>query len=451
MGGLQKQLDFGPVGPIRLDHSSELFIAASLSESPAGKPRLMDSICERGNMCKALKRVLSNDGAPGIDGVTVQRMARYFERKGDRIITSMLEDRYKPAPVRGTEIPKNGRGEMRPLGIPNALDRLVAQATAQILGQLWDYTFSASSHGFRPKHSQHTALRQMKVLVNAGHVHCVSIDISKFFDRVNHDRLMSMLAKRIRDKRVLRLIRAFLNAGVMRNGVVIETKEGTPQGSPLSPLLSNIVLDELDKELERRGLNFVRYADDCVILVRSRRAGQRVMKSVTRFITRKLKLQVNEQKSRVAEAWYIKYLGCSFTMKRGDSRIRIHSKSIDKFKDRIRELTRRKRGRSLAQVIEEHNAFTRGWWNYFRIAETRSQLPALRGWIFRRFRALVWHHWKNPRTRVRHLKGAGVGHEDARKTGNTRKKAWRLSTNKWVVITLPNRRLIHQGLVPLGT
>jgi RNA-directed DNA polymerase len=282
-------------------------------------------------------------------------------------------------------------------------------------------------------------------------VHCVSIDLAKFFDRVNHDRLMSTLAKRISDKRVLRLIRAFLNAGIMHDGVVIETKEGTPQGSPLSPLLSNIVLDELDKELEKRGLHFVRYADDCIILVKSRRAGQRVMRSVTRFITRKLKLKVNEAKSRVAEAWYIKYLGCSFTMERGPSRIRIHSESYARFKERIRELTDRKRGRSLAQVIGEVNAFTRGWWNYFGIAETRSQLPALRGWVFRRLRALVWHQWKNPRTRVRHLLGAGVHPDRAKTTGNARKKAWRMSRNAAVHYALPNHHFISRGLVPLGS
>ncbi len=225
MNGLQMQMDFGPVGPARRDLSPRLFIAARLSESPAGRPRLMDSICERGNMQTALQRVLSNDGAPGTDKMTVQQMARFFERKGEQIITSLMEDRYRPTPVRRTEIPKPGSAEMRPLGIPNALDRLVAQATTQIFTALWDHTFSESSHGFRPGHSQHTALRQMKELVNAGYRYGVSIDLSKFFDRVNHDRLMSKLAKRIRDKRVLRLIRAFLNAGVMHNGVLIETKE----------------------------------------------------------------------------------------------------------------------------------------------------------------------------------------------------------------------------------
>ena len=445
------QLDLGPIRPCRRDRAPERFIAARLSESPAGKPRLMESICERGNMQRALKRVLSNDGAPGIDKMTVQRMARYFERKGDKIIDSLLEDRYRPSPVRRTEIPKDGGRGRRPLGIPIALDRLVGQATAQVLVCLWDHTFSEHSHGFRPKHSQHDALRRMKALVNAGYQYAISIDFEKFFDRVNHDRLMSILAKRIGDKRVLRLIRAFLNAGVMCDGVVIETKEGTPQGSPLSPVLSNIVLDELDKELEKRGLHFVRYADDCMIFVRSRRAAERVKKSITRFITRKLKLRVNEAKSRVAEAWYQKYLGCSMTMRKGNSAIRIHSKSYTKFKDRVRELTGRKRGRSLAQVIGELNSYTRGWWNYFRIAETHSKLPALQGWIFRRLRALVWHQWKNPKTRVRHLLGAGVWPKKAKTTGNARKKAWRMSRNDAVHYALPNRHFIALGLVPLGT
>lgn len=445
----QQKLDLGPIAFGSPDSSSELFIASRLAESPTGEPRLLESILESENMQRALHRVVKNDGAPGIDKVTVRQMARQYRRHRDKIHADLLNGKYIPTAARASEIPKEGG--TRQLGIPIALDRLVSQAVAQVLSALWNHTFSDRSYAFRPRMSQHKAMTRMHELVKEGYVWCVSIDLERFFDRICHDRLMSALAKRIRDKRVLKLIRAFLNAGVMKDGVKIETREGTPQGSPLSPLLSNIVLDELDKELEKRGLKFVRFADDCVIMVKSKRAGDRVMKSVSRFIVRKLRLKVNETKSKVTEAWYLKFLGFSVTMRRDDPKIRIHSKSYSKLKDKVRELTRRKRGRSLNQVIEELNSLNRGWWGYFGLAETRSRLPTLDRWIRRRLRALIWHQWKNPRTRVRHLKGAGVDHENARKTGNARKKAWRLSTNKYVHITLPDSYFKNLGLVPLGS
>ena len=267
----------------------------------------------------------------------------------------------------------------------------------------------------------------------------IKMDLSKFFDRVNHDRLMSRLATRIRDKRVLKLIRRYLNAGTMIDGLVSHADEGTPQGGPLSPLLSNIVLDELDKELEARGRKFVRYADDFMIYCKSRKAAERVEKSITRFITVRLKLKVNEEKSAVSRPWLRKFLGLTFISMCGQTKIRIHQKSIERFKARIRELTSRNGGKSLYQIIESLNQYLRGWWNYYRLTEARHIFKSLNGWIIRRLRCIVWKQWKNPRTKVRNLKKLGIGHKHAVSCGNARKKHWRMSRVKWVIIALPNR------------
>ena len=295
----QNQLELNLDAPVqdRRDRSSEAFIAKRLSESPTGSIRLMESVCERQNMRRALRQVRKNKGAPGIDGMTVDELPGYLKRHWPKIKAQLLAGAYKPMPVRRKEIDKPDGG-VRLLGIPTVLDRLIQQATAQVLQAIWDHTFSESSFGFRPERSQHMAIQQAKCYIEEGHRFVVDLDLSKFFDRVNHDRLMSRLSTRVDDKRVLKLIGRFLRSGVMIGGLCEPTEEGTPQGGPLSPLLSNIVLDELDKELEKRGLHFVRFADDCVIYVRSKRAGDRVMQSVSRFITRKLKLKVNEAKPR---------------------------------------------------------------------------------------------------------------------------------------------------------
>jgi len=420
-------------------------IASRSTENPTGQVRLMEDILERENMLRALKRVRENKGAPGIDGMTVDQLPDYLKRHWPKIRQDLLDGRYKPLPARRKEIPKPSGG-VRLLGIPTALDRLVQQAVAQVLQQIWDPTFSASSFGFRPGRSQHDALKQAKKYVEDGCRHIVDMDLEKFFDKVNHDRLMSRLAARVEDKRVLQLTRRFLTAGVMIDGLVGPTLEGTPQGGPLSPLLSNIVLDELDKELEKRGLRFVRYADDFVVYVRSKKAAKRVMQSATTFIERRLRLKVNQEKSVVSHPWWRPFLGFSFTSRRDNPKIRIHSKSIKRFKQRVRELTSRSCGLSVGQVIARLNAYTKGWWNYFRHAEVAAGFRSINYWIRRRIRAIIWKHWKNPRTRVKELKRLGISHLKALLTGCSRKGAWRMSKVKWVVIAMPNAYFDSLGL-----
>jgi RNA-directed DNA polymerase len=428
------------------DTSSEEFIASRLSESPTGQIRLMESICERSNMRRAIKRVIRNKGAPGVDGMTVRKIKRYLNRHWIKIEKALMDGTYSPMPVLQKEIPKP-EGGVRLLGIPTVLDRVIQQAVAQVLTRIWDHTFSEMSFGFRPKRSQHDAIRQYREYVRLGMKYVVDLDLSKFFDRVNHDRLMARLATRIKDKRVLKLIRNFLTSGVMIGGLEEPTKEGTPQGGPLSPLLSNIVLDEMDKELEKRGLRFVRYADDCVIFVRSRPAANRVMESISRFIEKKLRLKVNREKSAIDLPWKSKYLGFCVINSRKNPKIRIHWKSIKRFKERVREITARRRGRSIVQVIGELWDFMNGWWNYFGITESFNRLRPLAHWIRRRLRAVIWKHWKNRRTRVGELLKRGVARDYAVTTGCARKGPWRMSKVKWVHIALPDAYFTSRGLV----
>jgi RNA-directed DNA polymerase len=420
-----------------MQQPSEMTIASYLTDPSTGGNRLMEIICEWENIRRALQRVRSNKGAPGVDGMTVDQLPSYLRKRWPQIKEDLLNGTYKPMLVRRKEIPKP-QGGVRFLGIPTAMDRLIQQAVAQVLQQIWDPVFSDSSFGFRPGKCQHDAIYQAKRYAEEGCRHVVDMDLSKFFDRVNHDRLMSRLATRVHDKRLLKLIRNFLTAGVMIGGLVESTEEGTPQGGPLSPLLSNIVLDELDKELERRGLRFVRYADDFIIFIRSKRAAVRVMESISRFITRKLKLKVNQEKSKITHPWWMCFLGFSFTSKRGDTRIRIHSKSIKRLKERVRELTDRNCGRSIHQIIFQLNQYLRGWWNYYRITQGISMFRSINGWIMRRLRAIYWKQWKNPRTRVRELRKRGIFHRQAVTTGNARKGPWRMSRVKWIIIALKN-------------
>ena len=423
----------------------EMTVAYLFTEHLAGGPRLMEMILERGNMFTAIKRVRGNKGAPGIDGMTVDQLPGYLKRHWLKIREDLLNGNYRPLPVKRKEISKPNGG-VRLLGIPTVLDRLIQQAIAQVLQQIWDPTFSNSSFGFRPGRSQRQAIRRAKSYLLSGYKHIVDMDLSKFFDRVNHDRLLSRLATKIEDKRVLKLIRKYLTAGIMIDGLVSPSLEGTPQGGPLSPLLSNIVLDELDKELEKRELNFVRYADDFVIYLKSRKAAVRVMSSITKFITNKLKLKVNEEKSAVSRPWLCKFLGFTFISMFGQTKIRIHKKTIKRFKERVRELTDRNCGKSMAQIIYNLNLYLRGWWNYYRLSETRHIFKSLNGWIIRRLRCVLWKQWKNPRTKIRNLLKRGISHKHAVSCGCARKKHWRMSRVKWVIVALPNKYFLDLGL-----
>lgn len=423
----------------------EMFVASQTAERLGANDRLLEMILERRNMFRALNQVCANKGAPGIDKMNVKKIRGYLRRHWPKIKEDLLSGQYRPLPVRRKEIDKPDGG-VRLLGIPTVLDRVIQQAIAQILEQIWDPIFSEFSYGFRPKRSAHDAVLQSKQYLLDGYTYVVDMDLSKFFDRVNHDRLMSRLATRVKDKRVLKLIRRYLNAGTMINGVITYTDEGTPQGGPISPLLSNIVLDELDKELEKRGHKFVRYADDFRIYCKSLKAAQRVKTSITRFLTGKLRLKVNEEKSAVSRPWLRKFLGFTFIHMCGQSKIRLHAKTLERFKQRVRQLTNRNCGKSLKQVIKELNMYLRGWWNYYRLIEARYILKALKTWIIRRLRCLVWKQWKNPRTKVRNLKKLGIDHEYAVTCGNARKKYWRMSKVKWVAMAMPERYFIMKGL-----
>ena len=450
MNAVQLLLDGNEEAVSRKDTAREEYIATRLMESSTGDIRLMESICERENTRNALRRVERNQGAPGIDKMKVTRLRGFLRRTWETVEAALLNGTYRPLPVRRKEIPKPDGG-MRLLGIPTVLDRFVQQCIAQVLLATWDYTFSAYSFGYRPGRSPTQAVEQFRKYVEEGYTYVVSLDLSKFFDRVNHDRLMSRLAHRIKDKRVLKVIRAFLNSGIMLNDIVEYPGEGTPQGGPLSPLLSNIVLDELDKELERRKLRFVRYADDIVILVRSQQAGEQVLRSISRFITRKLKLKVNEEKSSVVRPWNAKFLGYRVTRIYGVTRTVIHPETVKRFKDRVREITRRVRGRNINTVIEKVNSFLRGWRPYYEFSMGKKLIHELNAWIVRRLKAFLWNQWRLPRTKVKKLKQLGIGHDDAVIMGNTRKKPWRISRTPTLNFALPLSLFVRKkGLLLLG-
>ncbi len=405
-------------------------------ESPADTEQPMEEVCQCANLTEALRQVQANKGSPGIDGMTVDKLPEHLREHWPAIRAQLLSGTYRPQPVKRVEIPKPDGG-VRKLGIPTVLDRVIQQAVLQVLQGRWDPTFSEHSYGFRPRRSAHQAVTQAQRYIAEGFGWVVDIDLEKFFDRVNHDRLMTRIASRERDKRLLKLIRAFLNAGVMENGLVKPTEEGTPQGGPLSPLLSNLVLDELDRELERRCHRFVRYADDCIIYVRSVRAGLRVMRSITRFITRKLKLKVNESKSAVARPKERQFLGFTFTGGRKPKR-RIAPKAVVRFRKRIRELTRRTRGVSFRRMIDELSIYVRGWWGYFGFCQTPSVLEDLDSWIRRRLRSVIWKQWKRGRRRFAELRRRGVGRVLAAQTAGASHGPWRISRSPALSIAFPN-------------
>jgi RNA-directed DNA polymerase len=423
---------------------TESFAAKRGTESPAIGEQWMEEVCERENCEQALERVKANKGSAGVDGMTVHELPEYLKQHWPAIREQLLSGTYKPQPVKRVEIPKPDGG-VRKLGIPTVLDRMIQQAVMQVLQRKWDPTFSEHSYGFRPGRSAHQAVEAAQRYIAAGYRWVVDLDLEKFFDRVNHDKLMAKIAERVGDKRLLKLIRTFLTAGVMENGLVNSVEEGTPQGGPLSPLLSNIVLDEFDRELERRGLRFARYADDSNIYVRSKRAGERVMESVKRFITAKLKLTVNEKKSAVARPWARKFLGFSFTSA-GIPKRRIAPKAVDRFKERVRELTRRTRGVSIERMAEDLTRYLRGWIGYFGKCETPSVLAALEGWLRRRLRSVIWKQWKRGTTRFAELRKRGVKRDLAAKTAGSGHGPWRLADSPGLHTALPNAYFDSLGI-----
>ena len=448
---IQSELDFSSVltGEAREAgrEGTESSGAANGTENPASTNRLMEEVCERENLKAALRQVKANKGSAGVDGMTVGGITDYLKQHWPAIREQLLNGTYEPKPVRRVEIPKPDGG-VRKLGIPTVLDRFIQQAVMQVLQRRWDRTFSDYSYGFRPGRSAHQAVAQAQQYIAEGHGWCVDLDLEKFFDRVNHDKLMGQIAKRIEDKRLLKLIRAFLNAGVMENGLVSPSVEGTPQGGPLSPLLSNLVLDELDRELERRSHRFVRYADDSNIYVRSERAGQRVMESITRFITQKLKLKVNEAKSAVARPQERKFLGFSFTAGPEVKRV-IAPKALDRFKRRILEITRRAKGVSMETTMEELAPYMRGWRSYFGFCETPEVLIGLTRWVRLRLRAALWRQWKTPRRRRAALLALGVRPRLASNTAGSGLGPWYLAKAKALSVGPSNAYLKSLGLPSL--
>lgn len=397
-------------------------------------------------MNQAYKKVKKNNGSSGVDGMTVDELLEYLKQNKTQILEELLGGSYIPKPVRRVEIDKPDGGK-RMLGIPTVVDRVIQQAIAQVLTPIYEEKFSETSYGFRPQRSQHQAIRKCQKYINDGYKWVVDIDISKYFDTVNHDKLMYILSRDIEDKRVLKLIRKYLQSGVMINGVTTETDLGCPQGGPASPLLSNIYLNELDKELERRGLRFCRFADDCNIYVKSRRSADRVMESITEFLEKELKLKINPIKSKVDRPWKLKYLGFSFYNRKEGIQVRVHPKSIEKLKKNIKEVTSRSNGKSLEWKFRKLKEKLRGWINYFKIANMRNLTKALDQWLRRRIRLCIWKQWKRVRTRFKELKKRGLSKQKAWEYANTRRSYWRISKSPIMHIAYKDKDLENLGLI----
>ena len=414
----------------------------------AARGDLLEKMVDRENLNAAYKRVKANRGSHGVDGMEVDKLLPYLKQNGARLKREILEGRYQPSPVRRVEIAKPDGG-IRLLGIPTAVDRMIQQAIAQVLNPIFDPQFSESSYGFRAGRSAKQAIKKAQEYINIGNRWVVDIDLAKYFDTVKHDMLMGLLAKKVADKRLLKLIRLYLESGVMISGVVVESEEGCPQGGPLSPLLSNIMLDELDKELEKRGHKFCRYADDNNIYVKSLRAGKRVMKSITGYLEGKLKLKVNQQKSAVDRPWKRKFLGFSFYPNKTGVGIRVHPKPVTKFKDKVREVLSRSNGWSIEQKIAAVNSKNMGWVNYFGIADMKKLAGELDEWIRRRLRMCIWKQWRKVKTRHAKLVQLGADNQKAWEFANTRKGYWRISNSPILKCTLTNERLDKLGYLTL--
>ena len=417
------------------------------SEQTKSEDQLMERVVERSNLWSAYQRVVKNKGAPGVDDLTVAEFKDWLKVHWPSVKQALLAGRYIPHPVRRVDIPKP-LGGVRTLGVPTVLDRLIQQALHQVLQPLFEPTFSEGSFGFRPGRSAHQAVRRAQTYLRDGKRWVVDLDLEKFFDRVNHDVLMARVARQVGDARVLKLIRRFLTAGMMQEGLVMPRTEGTPQGGPLSPLLSNILLTDLDRELERRGLAFCRYADDCNIYVGSRVAGERIMRGIRTFLEEVLRLRVNAKKSAVARPWVRKFLGYSFTVQR-ESRLRVGPESVQRLTARIRELLRSGRGRSLAHTIETLNPLLRGWINYFQLTQTKGALEDLDAWVRRRLRCLLWRQWKRPRTRGHKLCALGLDAERAWSSAMNGRGPWWNAGASHMNHGLPAAYFTNLGLLSL--
>jgi RNA-directed DNA polymerase len=421
--------------------------AATSGRTKSEDHKLMEEVVERSNLKLAYQRVVENKGAPGVDDVSVSEFKDWLKIRWPSVKIALLEGRYLPRPVRRVDIPKPSGG-MRMLGVPTLVDRLIQQALHQVLQPLFEPTFSDSSFGFRPGRGAHQAVRKAQGYIREGKRWVVDIDLEKFFDRVNHDVLMARVSRQVSDARVLKLIRRFLEAGMMSDGLVEQRTEGTPQGGPLSPLLSNILLNDLDQELERRQLAFCRYADDCNIYVGSRVAGNRVMQGVRTFLEEALKLRINTEKSAVARPWERKFLGFSVTAQR-ESRLRIAPASVQRLRQKVRDLMRTGRGRSLARTIDDLNPLLRGWINYFRLTETKGVLEELDSWMRRRLRCLLWRQWKRRATKARKLRALGLDAERARRSASNGQGPWWNAGASHMNQALPANYFTAKGLVSL--
>ena len=421
--------------------------AVSNARLSDGTPGLLEEVLCRENLMAASARVVSNGGVPGVDGMSVDELMPYCREHWAAIRERLFQGTYRPRPVRRVTIPKPGGGR-RPLGIPTVLDRMIQQALHQVLQPIFDPTFANESYGFRPGRSALDAVESARSHIRAGHRWMVDLDLDSFFDRVNHDVLMARVARRVKDQRVLRLIRRYLQAGVLEGGLVSPRREGTPQGGPLSPLLSNILLDELDRELQRRGHRFVRYADDCNVYVRSKAAGERVMASLERFLRKRLRLRVNRSKSAVDRPWKRKFLGYTVTAEYR-ARLRVSPESVKRLKAKLRPLLRRGRGASLARTCEELAPLLRGWTAYYRKVETKESFEVLDEWIRRKLRVIYWRQWKRPRTRYRELMRRGIDPERARLSAGNGRGPWWNAGARHMNQAIPTRDLRRLGLTSL--
>ncbi len=409
---------------------------------------LMEKILDKDNMNEAFKRVKKNKGSHGIDGLTIDELHKYLREHGEQLRKAILEGNYTPNPVRRVEIPKEN-GKKRNIGIPTVVDRVIQQSITQVLSPIFEKTFSDNSFGFRPKRSCHDALKKCKEYINAGYKWAVDIDLASYFDTVNHDKLIGLIYKEVKDIRVISLIRKYLQSGVMEKGVVIATDEGVPQGGNLSPLLSNIMLNELDRELTKRGLKFARYADDANIYVKSRKSANRVMASITKFIEGKLKLKVNKEKSTVDRPWKLKFLGYSFYQAKGGVRFRVHEKSVRKLKSHLKDLTGRSRIKQIDITYTKIKQKMVGWVNYFKLADMKKLMQTLDEWLRRRIRMCYWKQWKKTCTKYKNLIKLGATKQKAWEHANTRKGYWRTAKSPILQTTITNSKLEKSGLISL--